>query len=178
MSRIYIFLNMSKWIVNTYTPQKNKSSSSVTCTTWLHFLPQGNSLGWELLFFEGSGTVKIKLTVCVCDTPPRGQIFSEPTGFLGEEKYFWLPRVGSDVTSVSSSSGLRSGLAPEILWLFPVVLCEVEEVWSQPMMRGGWWRVLCHIPPSKIQWCFSGWQMLLNPPWPRDLWWLNWVTGP
>lgn len=33
-------------------------------------------------------------------------------------------------------------------------------------------------PLLLIQWCFSGWQMLLNPAWPRELWWLGWVTGP
>lgn len=36
-------------------------------------------------------------------------------GFLGEESYFWSTRVSSDVTSASSSSGLGSSLAPEIL---------------------------------------------------------------
>lgn len=45
--------------------------------------------------------------------------------------------MGSDVTSVSSSSGLGSSLAPEILLSFPVVLGEVEEVWSQQTWRGG-----------------------------------------
>lgn len=101
---------------------------------------------------------------------------------LWQESYFWRTWVGSDVTSVSSSSGLGSSLAPEILLSFPVVLVEVEEVWSQQRQRDGQagrrlWRSLSH-PSPLIQWCFSRWQMLLNPPWPRELWWLSWVTGP
>lgn len=76
-------------------------------------------------------------------TFPWGQIYSGTAGFLGEEKYFWLPWVGSDVTSVSSSSGLGSGLSPEILSLFPVVLCELGEVWSQTNKEG---RVVASSP--------------------------------
>lgn len=42
----------------------------------------------------------------------------------------------------------------------------------------GGWGVVSVASLPLIQWCFSGWQMLLNPPWPRELWWLSWVTGP
>lgn len=113
---------------------------------------------------------------------PEARFAHRVASFLGQESYFWLTWVGSDVTSVSSSSGLRSSLAPEILLSFPVVLVEVEEVWSQQRQRDGQagrrlWRSLSH-PSPLIQWCFSRWQMLLNPPWPRELWWLSWVTGP
>lgn len=66
-----------------------------------------------------------------------GQICAGDAGFLGQEGYFWLTRIGSDVTSASSSSGLGSSLASEILLSFPVVLGEVEEAWSQQTSRGG-----------------------------------------
>lgn len=69
-------------------------------------------------------------------TFPLGATFAQGLQvFLGEESYFW--RVGSDVRSVSSSSGPGSSLAPEILLSFPVVLGEVEKVWSQLTRRGG-----------------------------------------
>lgn len=70
-------------------------------------------------------------------TFPWGHGCSGAAGFHGHENYFWLAPAGSDVTSVSSSSGLGSSLAPEILLSLPVVLGEVEEVWSQQMRRGG-----------------------------------------
>lgn len=85
--------------------------------------------------------------------PPGARSARGAAGFLGEEGYFWPARVASDVTSVSSSSGPGSSLAPEILLSFPVVLGEVEEVWSQATQRGGRVRVgeggggLCRIPP-------------------------------
>lgn len=65
--------------------------------------------------------MKIKLTVCstlnmlLYVTLPRGRICLGSAGFLGREGYFWLTRVGCDVTSVSSSPGLGSDLAAEIL---------------------------------------------------------------
>lgn len=94
---------------------------------------------WELLSLEEVAQWRFSSkfqTVFVCMTFPWGQICSGAAGFLGEESYFWRTRVGSDVTSVSSSSGLRSSVAPEILLSFPVVLREVEEVWSQLTRRG------------------------------------------
>lgn len=132
--------------------------------------------------FGRSGTLKIRSTPAMfvySVWPSPGARFARGiAGFLGEESYFWPPRVGSDVTSVSSSSGLGSSLAPEILLSFPVVLREVEEVWSHPTRRRWAGRVVSVASLPLIQWCFSGWQMLLNPPWPRELWWLSWVTGP
>lgn len=64
-------------------------------------------------------------------SPPGARFHSGAAGFLGEERYFWRRRAGSDVTRVSSSSGLGSSLAPEILPSLPVVLGEVEEVWGR-----------------------------------------------
>lgn len=71
--------------------------------------------------------------------PPLGAGFARggAAGLSWTGKLFLAQTgAGSDVTSASSSSGLGSSLAPEILLSFPVVLGEVEEVWSQPTWRG------------------------------------------
>lgn len=85
--------------------------------------------------------------VCV-PGPPLGTGFAVGGGAAGlswtGKLFLAQTGVGSDVTSASSSSGLGSSLAPEILLSFPVVLGGVEEVWSQPTLerQAGWrrWR--------------------------------------
>ena len=63
----------------------------------------------------------------LCDSIPCGQICSGAAGFLGQDCYFWLAWVGSDVTSTSSSHRLGSNLAPEILLSFSCCsACDVE----------------------------------------------------
>lgn len=61
--------------------------------------------------------MKSKLAVCVRGPPLGPRLSQGLQAFLERKKYFWLPRVASDVTSISSSCGLGSGLAPEILTL-------------------------------------------------------------
>lgn len=131
--------------------EKKKSCPTVCCITWLHFLLKRR----VSLFGTSEDRVRSTPTVFVCLTLPWGQVSlgGGAAGLSWTGKLFLAQTgVGSDVTSASSSSGLGSSLAPEILLSFPVVLGGVEEVWSQPTLerQAGWrrWRWgLCRIPP-------------------------------
>lgn len=137
-------------------------------------------------------TVQLNRVCVQCLAPwrqalPRGV----PLGFSDRKVIFGPRGVGSDVTSVSSSSGPGSSLDPEIL---PSFSCcsgrggrgaepTDSDYGGQAGGRvvgggsGGGGSALSH-PSPLTQWCFSRWQMLLNPAWPRELWWPGWVTGP
>lgn len=125
-----------------YTPPtpRIKSCTTVCWTTGQHLQFEHDM---ELLFLEEeaqwsySSKFSPAMFVYSMWPSPEARFAQRVAGFLRQESYFWLTWVGSDVTSVSSSSGLGSSLAPEILRSFPVVLGEVEEVWSQQTWRGG-----------------------------------------
>lgn len=69
-------------------------------------------------------------------TPPPRPPLHRLLGFFNRKVIFAAyTQAGSDVTGPSSSSGLGSSLAPEILLRLPVVLGEMEEVWSQQTQR-------------------------------------------
>lgn len=132
----------------------------------------------------GCGTRKIRVSLChvlLCAPLSWGGTCSGTAGFQDRTVISGLTRAGSEVTSVSSSSGIGSSLAPEIPFS-PSCCCGATWcvfVWRRRRWRRqGWWRGDCLLHLFlKIQWRFSGWQMLLNLCWPRERRWPGWVTG-
>lgn len=107
-------------------------------------------------------------------TFPWGQLCSWPTGFLGQESYFWCTqwchtrflilcawvKFSSRDSPQFSCCSRRGGRGVETT--------DVERRTG----RSGWAALvgLSVASLSLIQWCVSRWQMLLNPPWPTELW--------
>lgn len=99
------------------TLRREEKAVQVCCTTWPHFLPQDETLGWELLFLEEvaqwrfNSKVWFSPAMFVCVTFPRGQICSGAACFLGK---LFLAYTGWPWCHdcASSSSGARVKFSP------------------------------------------------------------------
>lgn len=90
--------------------------------------------------------------LCMWPSPGGAHICSVAAGFLGEKSYFWSTRVSSDVTSASSSSGLGSSLAPEIL--LSLSCCSERGAESSDACGVGWGEEEAVATLPLIQWWF------------------------